>query len=315
MNLKETTEKLWNLYFAGKDDDLLELQNCFTSDCVVIGTGKHEIYHSSHDFFCAMDKEVQERNEIMFHFKDFWCEQKELSPDSVLVYGGLFIWWESEDRSISINMDSRYTMIYRRFKKEWKIVHVHQSLPNLEQQDGEYYPKTLSEQVRKGQEQIETLSELATKDSLTGLINFRTFQDIFKENNRINTWLFEVDLDRFKEINDTYGHVEGNNILKEFSALIQASVRNHDHVCRMGGDEFILLCNDLSSTKDAEVVMKRIQTAVKKAAKDKTAWITVSIGGTRVGAEDSLESALKRADKALYEVKFTGKNNWKLKAE
>ena len=113
MDLKKITERLWNLYFIGRDDELLELQNYFAPDCVVIGTGKHEIYHSAHDFFCAMNEEFQERREIQFRFQDFWCKQKDISPEISMVYGGLFIWWESDDKSISINMDSRYTMILR----------------------------------------------------------------------------------------------------------------------------------------------------------------------------------------------------------
>lgn len=76
----------------------------------------------------------------------------ELEPDSCLVYGKLHLWWESEDKSTYINMDSRFTFLYHKIKGSWKIVHIHQSMPNKEQSDGEYYPKTLLEKVQELQE-------------------------------------------------------------------------------------------------------------------------------------------------------------------
>ena len=122
-----------------------------------------------------MGDEVKERENIAFSFKDFWCEEKRLSEDVCLVYGKLYLWWESEDRKVRIDMDSRFSILYRRREDGWKIVHVHQSLPNPEQMEGEYYPKTLTEQVKEVTNLADQMRRLAQKDGLTGVINYRAF--------------------------------------------------------------------------------------------------------------------------------------------
>ena len=92
----------------------------FDPDCVIIGTGKHEFYRNLNEFSETLDAEIAERKDIHFQFKDFWCEQKQISSDVYLVYGGLFIWWEGNDKSILINMDSRFTMLFKNTDNGWK---------------------------------------------------------------------------------------------------------------------------------------------------------------------------------------------------
>jgi len=312
MDFIKRTEILWKDYFFGDESGNYDLSDYFDPQCVIIGTGKHEFYTSYNEFSEALSKEFNDRQDIKFQFKDFWCEQKELSSDSYLTYGGLYIWWESDDKSVYINMDSRFSIIYKKTDAGWKIVHVHQSLPNLEQGEDEYYPKTLSEQMKKTQEEIDTLVQLAKVDSLTGLVNYRTLEEFFNNEKRHDAWIFVIDLDYFKQLNDTYGHVEGNHVLKKIGQILSKTVRSSDVVCRMGGDEFIIYCNDLQDSNAAEDFMKRVLNNVKKAGEGASYWISLSIGGTPVYKGESLETTLKRADKALYDVKANGKNNYKV---
>ncbi|WP_295584293.1 diguanylate cyclase domain-containing protein [uncultured Oscillibacter sp.] len=303
-DLCKLTRELWNIYFTGEEETgLRAMEELLDPSCVIIGTGRHEFYRKRSDFAAALCQEVAERQNIQFQFRDFWCDQSEISPDVSLVYGGLCIWWESEDRKVKIDMDSRFSIVYRRTGDRWRAVHIHQSIPNLDQMDGEYYPKTLSEQVKESREKIEELTVLAERDSLTGLINLRTFRRYYQRWDRDNAWLFIVDVDRFKQINDVHGHVAGNHVLEKIAGVLESTVRSSDLVCRMGGDEFLILCSGFDTEGKAGEFMHRLGRRVEEAGTGEPAWTGISVGMAHVGTGESLESALARADSALYREK------------
>lgn len=297
----ELTKKFWETYIYEEEPETqAEALEWLAPQCVVIGTGAHEFYVNLKDFLRSLTEEVQERKDIAFHFKDFWCEQMELEPDSCLVYGKLHLWWESEDKSTYINMDSRFTFLYHKIKGAWKIVHIHQSMPNKEQSDGEYYPKTLLEKVQE-------LQELAQQDSMTDLENFRAFRSRWEQRNRPG-WLFILDIDYFKRVNDTYGHTAGNEFISILAGILSSSVRSGDFVCRMGGDEFLIYCSGMNTKGDAEEFAHRLQHDIRSAGKKKPYWTTVSIGATYTPLEECMETALERADHSLYAAKQRGRD-------
>ncbi len=310
MDLLKLTKEVWETYFLAKKQKTLDMMEILDPECIIIGTGKHEFYKNIDEFAKALAVEVEEREDIQFQFKDFWCEEKKITSDVSLVYGGIYIWWESEDKSIYINMDSRFSFLYKKVGEDWRLIHIHQSMPNMEQLNGEYYPKTLSNQIRKSQEKINILTNLARRDSLTGLMNYRTFEEVFTTIEKNGTWLFVMDLDDFKHINDTFGHMAGNNVLQKMAGVLTSAVRSHDIVCRMGGDEFILLCNDLSDRRDVGELLQRLLKSVADGGKNEKAWPGISIGGTAVLEGETLEAAFQRADSALYTVKTHGKNQY-----
>lgn len=314
MDFIKATEKLWKEYLYGDGNENYELPvDLFDPACVIIGTGRHEFFTSLDAFLKTLSKELEDHRKVRFQFRDFRCEQKQLGEDVCLVYGSIYIWSENKEQNIYINMDSRFSILYQREGDGWKIVHVHQSLPNMEQLDGEYYPKTLSEQIQEKQEELDTLTQLARTDSLTGLINYRALEEFFYGQKKENAWIFVIDLDHFKCINDTYGHVAGNHILQRVAAVLSSTVRSCDVVCRMGGDEFVLYCSGLKSEAAAGEFMRRILHTVEEAGKEEPCWIGMSIGGTRVSQEESLETVLKRADQALYDVKANGRKGYKIR--
>lgn len=303
-DLCKRTEQLWEIYFKGEEEcNLRAMDEFLDPECVIIGTGRHEFYKNVSEFVNALRQEITERKDLQFQFKDFWCQQKPAGPDVCLVYGGISIWWESEDKTLKIDMDSRFSILYKREASGWKVVHIHQSMPNLEQLDGEYYPKTLSQQMKQSQEKIAELTELAQRDSLTHLINFRTFKKCYQNWNEDNSWLFIVDVDKFKQINDNYGHVAGNRVLQKIADVLLSTVRASDLVCRMGGDEFLILCGGFHSQEEAETFIKRLQKRVLDAGKGERAWAGISAGTAKIHAGESLETVLGRADLALYAEK------------
>ena len=306
MDFNLFTQQMWHTYFADMNEDGTHpIQNFIDPTCTIIGTGKHEIYQTAQDFQAAMYKEFAERNNIQFQFRDFWCDSVLLSEDLCLVHGEIYIYWESEDQETTIDMDSRFSMVYRRREDEWKIIHIHHSLPNMEQADGEYYPKTLLSQFNEKMEKMEYLRILAERDWLTGLINYRTFQEHYKQyvDTNLFCWIFIIDVDRFKDINDTFGHMSGNHVLKKMAVTLNKMVRFSDIVCRMGGDEFVLLCSGIESEEQAQTFVQIIKKAIADAGKDEKAWTSISIGKARLSAADKLEDIIEAADIDLYHDK------------
>lgn len=158
--------------------------------------------------------------------------------------------------------------------------------------------------------------KLATFDPLTGVYNRTSYlshvESLLKiKNNKVG--LLVLDLDNFKQVNDQYGHVEGDNILVEMANVLLENVNKEGFVVRFGGDEFAIVIKNASIEK-LEVISRSIITAVhnKKNSED-AIWgvITVSIGGAIQEEINETEVSLfMRADKALYESKNFGKDRY-----
>ncbi|HAT9146634.1 diguanylate cyclase [Legionella pneumophila] len=156
------------------------------------------------------------------------------------------------------------------------------------------------------------LYELANKDHLTGAINRNRFYDVaavsFANHLRsnLNFAIMVIDVDSFKHINDTFGHLEGDEQLKLISSICLSNIRQTDYLCRFGGDEFIVLVHGVDS--DAlKIKADSIITAISNNQDIKT---SVSIGATLVDKKDTnIDDLIARADLALYQAKKKGKGN------
>lgn len=158
--------------------------------------------------------------------------------------------------------------------------------------------------------QTDQLTHDATTDPLTGLTNRRTLETI------MHRWLGQqtpfsliiMDIDRFKSINDTFGHQAGDEVLKHFAKIITSSVRPGDVCCRFGGEEFIALIPHTTVT-DAYLVAERIRTTMETSANPIGQTITVSQGIAHYSSHsDSAAELIHLADQALYKAKATGRN-------
>ncbi|AZD06854.1 GGDEF domain protein [Pseudomonas chlororaphis] len=167
--------------------------------------------------------------------------------------------------------------------------------------------------VRRFQRKIETQ---ATLDSLTGLPNRRGFDllaaqamlEAQREPKPLTALL--LDLDHFKRLNDTYGHLAGDQVLSGFARHLESCLRQSDIVCRWGGEEFIVLLKDTDSAT-ARKIAEKIRLLIEQqryAYEGKNMRLTVSIGVTTLQADDTLHSLLSRADHAMYRAKQTGRN-------
>ncbi|WP_010098930.1 PAS domain S-box protein, partial [Ornithinibacillus scapharcae] len=175
--------------------------------------------------------------------------------------------------------------------------------------------------IRKNYE--DKLKYFAYHDSLTGLPNRRYFTMQLKEaldDYRTTGEKFAViimDLDRFKEINDTFGHDVGDKSISEFAFRVGRQIREIDTLARLGGDEFVLLLRNIVDKRDVIQVADSIIEAVQAPWKiDNAAFITTtSIGISLLSqeTENTFESLFKNADQALYEAKNAGGNQYALK--
>ncbi|MFV8572573.1 diguanylate cyclase domain-containing protein [Marinobacter sp. SBS5] len=163
----------------------------------------------------------------------------------------------------------------------------------------------------------EAIHNLAFQDTLTGLPNRRVLEDRMQlaialsgRHARYLGVMF-LDLDHFKQVNDTYGHDAGDILLKEIARRLERSVRETDTVVRVGGDEFVVLLPEVSSPDNATVVAQKIINTVAQPVVLPlgVARVGVSIGITIArGAGITIAGLMQSADQAMYEAKRRGKN-------
>ena len=173
------------------------------------------------------------------------------------------------------------------------------------------------EEIRKVHEELE---KSAITDSLTGLFNRRYLNETFPklvaqaERGRQHLYALLIDLDKFKSINDSYGHVCGDKCLEEFSACLRKVSRANDYLFRMGGEEFLVLALS-DDSKGVVALGEKIRLAVEALAvecHEQTIRFTISCGISFASpgedAEENLNAMLSRADAALYRAKEEGRN-------
>ena len=158
------------------------------------------------------------------------------------------------------------------------------------------------------------------RDTLTGLLNRRTFEATFAkrrgavvgaaapEPETPGSWLGVIDIDRFKTINDTFGHLFGDEVLLLVARLMFDTFRSTELVYRFGGEEFVVIV-DGANEEGAAIAFERFRQAVAAYRFPQVGQVTVSIGYTRVAPTDIPASTVDRADCALYYAKEHGRNS------
>jgi diguanylate cyclase len=178
--------------------------------------------------------------------------------------------------------------------------------------------------LARAEEQIQSQAELiraheseARTDSLTGLANRRAFDAEISR--RFAEWqrrgtpfsLLILDVDHFKNFNDTHGHQAGDEVLRKVSAAITSSAREMDLACRYGGEEFAVVMPTTDAVEGC-ILAERIRLAIESMTvlfEGKTLSVTASVGLAGVAIEDDIPRVVKRADEALYASKDAGRNN------
>lgn len=179
------------------------------------------------------------------------------------------------------------------------------------------YEKELEEKHRELRRQQGKLKKLATIDPLTGIFNRRAFYDKAKEIisyadvGDLEVGVLMFDLDKFKNLNDTYGHAVGDEVLVRFTKILSDCIRGSDIFARLGGEEFALLLPD-TNERAVRAIAERIRERTAETpvmVNQEPVYYTTSVGGTMWrNDEKSIETALNRADERLYKAKEDGRN-------
>lgn len=171
--------------------------------------------------------------------------------------------------------------------------------------------KAIRYAIKNIRKQTDQLTHEAMTDPLTGLTNRRTLEATMQQ------WITEMtpfsviimDIDRFKEINDIFGHLAGDEVLKHFADIIVSCVRPGDICCRYGGEEFIALIARANAV-ESYLVAERIRRTLEESDNPIKRQITVSQGVAHYAeqSESSAEELIRLADQALYKAKRSGRN-------
>ncbi|HTY99873.1 MAG TPA: GGDEF domain-containing protein [Rhodocyclaceae bacterium] len=178
--------------------------------------------------------------------------------------------------------------------------------------------ETLVAELRRSEEQIR---ELAYYDPLTGLPNRRLLMDRLylalaqARRHHYSMAIMFLDLDRFKQVNDSLGHAAGDELLRQVSSRLTACMRGGDTVARSGGDEFVVVLPEIAHPEDAALVAEKIFAALKEpvAIANHSLRVTTSIGIAiyPVDGDDDLQDLMRKADTAMYAVKEAGRNGYR----
>ena len=184
---------------------------------------------------------------------------------------------------------------------------------SLDITERKFYERQMAEYQLQLEKMVERLEEMATTDAMTGLKNKGAFETRVREEwDRARRYhlpltLLSLDVDRFKQYNDSFGHPAGDEVLKQVAEIMRSQARPSDFVARTGGEEFsVILAN--TSADGAFIVAERLRRAIEHAA-----WaqrgITASIGLACAQPDfEDVTSLIECADRALYHAKQTGRN-------
>lgn len=181
-------------------------------------------------------------------------------------------------------------------------------------------------EIERLQQEVNRAREAALADELTGLTNRRGFDLALSARlaaegaNAVGTCLLLADIDHFKQVNDTYGHLVGDKVLRAVAQILKASVKGKDTAARFGGEEFVVLLPD-TSIDGAQALAENLRSTIERSRirrsdnQQEIAQITVSFGIASYCAGESANDFVSRVDNALYLSKRLGRNRVTLASE
>jgi diguanylate cyclase (GGDEF)-like protein len=173
--------------------------------------------------------------------------------------------------------------------------------------------KQLKEYRKIVDDKNKALERLATIDNLTGALNRTKLSEIIeREIEMVKRYdqplsMIIFDIDHFKRINDRYGHIAGDYVLKTIADIVRENTRKIDYFVRWGGEEFMILSSETNLDK-AYALAERIRKVIESHEFENFGEITVSLGVTEYKDADTENSFIKRADDAMYDAKRNGRN-------
>lgn len=195
-------------------------------------------------------------------------------------------------------------------KKDGSVFWLEQHIVAVKNESGEVESFLSVSQDITLKKELEVLSSI---DKLTGILNRRKLDEFLDyeveiaKRHKHDLSLIIVDIDHFKEVNDTHGHQVGDIVLFEVTKMISSLVRKSDIFGRFGGEEFLIICPH-TTEEEALVLSEKLREEVSSYHFNKVGYKTISLGIAQLRDEDDAQSLVKKADIALYEAKNSGRN-------
>jgi len=288
------------LYSKTKKQETLYKMILDSSRDIIFVTDKKKIIDANSMFFTFMSKydNLKSFNESHSCLGDFFLKEdgylpKEISGKSWIDY---MIKHPEIGNKIKMEIEGRVYLF---------VVHV-----SLFSKKKGLYTVTMAD-ITQAQEEMMNLEKISVEDPLTRTGNRRYFDEIMEEETetsrryKIPLSLIMYDIDFFKKVNDTHGHAVGDEVLIEYATLIKENLRDKDMLCRIGGEEFIIVM-PYTAKQEASSLAERLRILVQD--HKKILPITMSFGVTEFLRDDSVESILKRVDDGVYDAKEQGRN-------
>ena len=156
-DFKKLTDQLLRIYGASKSVDDLNIDNFFDENISIIGTGEHEVFENLHEFLDSYKFDVGRRGKIKIDIRNLCQKEEQLDDNHVLAHGSVDFVGLFEDDSMCFKMNTRFTIIYKWTGEKWLVQHLHQSVSDQEQMEGEEFPLSLGKQVKKTQQALDAL--------------------------------------------------------------------------------------------------------------------------------------------------------------
>ena len=204
-DFKLLTRQLLETYLGSDTLSDVAIQDFLDSNVSIIGTGKQEFFKNIENFLNSFKFDVEKRKNIHFEFKDLEIEENIVDDQCVFVYGSVQIYGLYDKEVPIMHLDSRFTVVYGVRDGKWKVLHIHHSIPDKEQLEGEEFPITLGKQVQQARHEVEALS---AGYSYICLINLETGDvELIKGNN-------------IPGLNGRYTQIDHNILLEQVNRLI-----------------------------------------------------------------------------------------------
>lgn len=296
------------------ESDLEEISRLLDESCSVIGTGKHEFYKNKQEFLQGNSNSDYDASDVEFEVMNEAYHGQLAGDDTCIVYGQIWVREKDDaaEKLLTIDMDTRFSVVLRRYGDDIKAVHVHHSLPNADQMENEFFPKTLAARANEVLRYSKELEERVDRDVLCKVYNRAAMER--KVNEYLTTQRGEyaflmLDVDNFKQINDRYGHPAGDVVLKDIAALLKKLFGEDALVGRIGVDEFCIFIPGEHACKEvikrADLIIEGCEQLSRSANKQ----ISCSVGVVHSSEPGSTFLKLfQKADKELYKSKAAGKN-------
>lgn len=309
--LTERVKEIFHAFFLQPDcAGLRRVFHYFHQDCILSGLEDSQMCVGLDAIEELLLQKKQEKVHLSFRFTNAQYHQRFLQDQVGQVFGNLHILGDDPTASATvrpdhlIDVECSFIATFLRCGDDFKMISGHLCLAF-----GAKFG-SLHELLK----QFQQVTQLANQDPVTSLYNHRAFFDSAQNTVSLdNCYLMVVDLDNFKQINDTYGHLTGDAVLKRTGQILRSAVREKDIVGRIGGDEFAVLCIGIDSDDAALAVAQRMVKNVQQfVGRDFSIDVHISIGIARKKPCDSLQDTFRQADTALYQVKRTSKNGCRL---